>query len=97
MHGNCYPVCEVINFEIHLSFPNNQFSYVTKNSEQILKFLKNEKSFQGEIQKHFSSLLKDFRLPEIAAELKVRLRNEMINMLYAQKLYKTEHTKQLAA
>ena len=86
MYGNCYPVCEVINFEIHLSFPTKPFSYVTKNSEQILKYLKNEKSFQGKIQKHISSLLNDFQLPEIVSDLKMRIRNEMINVLYTQKL-----------
>ena len=41
----CYPVCDVINFEIYLSFLTKPFSYMTKYSEQKFKYLKNEKSF----------------------------------------------------
>ena len=70
----CYPVCNVINFEINLSFLIEPFSYMTKNSEKKLKYLKNEK---GEIKsgnkKHFSSFLKDFQLSEIVSDLRVCL------------------------
>ena len=41
----CYPVCDITNFEIYLNFITKPFSYTTKKSEQILKYLKNEKSF----------------------------------------------------
>ena len=41
----CYPVCDLINFEIYLSFLITPFFYMTKNSEWKLKYLKNEKSF----------------------------------------------------
>ena len=41
----CYPVCDVISFEIYLSYPVKLFSYLTKNSEQKLKNLKNGNSF----------------------------------------------------
>ena len=33
----CYPVCDVMNFEINRGFPIKPFSYLTKNSEQKLK------------------------------------------------------------
>ena len=42
----CCPVCDVINFEICFSFRIKPFSYMTKNSEQKLKYLKNKKSFK---------------------------------------------------
>ena len=45
---------------------------MTKNSEQKLKYLKNETSFKGE-EKHFSSFLKDFQFSEIISDLRVRL------------------------
>ena len=40
----CYPVRDVINVEIYLSFLIKPFSYMTKYSEQKLKYRKNEKS-----------------------------------------------------
>ena len=49
----CYPVCDVMNFEINRDFPIKPFSYLTKNSEQKLKWLKNERSFQAEIKSIF--------------------------------------------
>ena len=42
----CYPVCDIINFETCFSFLIKSFSYMTKNSEQKLKYLQNKKSFQ---------------------------------------------------
>ena len=48
-----YQVCDVMNFEIYHGFPIKPFSYVTKNSEQKLKYLKNERSFQVEIKSIF--------------------------------------------
>ena len=33
----CYPVCDIIKFEIYFSFIIEQFSNMTKNSEQKLK------------------------------------------------------------
>ena len=43
-------VCEVSNFEIHLSFLIKPFSYVKKKSEQKSRHFKNEKSFKDEIK-----------------------------------------------
>ena len=40
-----FPVWDVINFEIYLSFRIKPFSYMNKKSEQKMKYLKNEKSF----------------------------------------------------
>ena len=46
---------------------------MTKKSRQKLKYLENEKSFLGEIKKHFSSFLNSFQLPKIISDLRVRL------------------------
>ena len=43
----CCPVCDVINFEIYLSFFTKPFSLLTQNSEQKLKYTKNKKSFKS--------------------------------------------------
>ena len=40
----CYPVCDVINFETNLNFLIKSFSYMTKNLEQNMKYLKNGKN-----------------------------------------------------
>ena len=40
-----YPVCDIINFEIKHSFLIKPFFYITKNSGQKCKYLKNKKSF----------------------------------------------------
>ena len=39
----CYPVRDVIKFEIYLSFLIKLFSYMTKNLEQKLKYIKEQK------------------------------------------------------
>ena len=41
----CYPVCDIINFEIDLSFLIKLFSYMTKITEQKFKYFKNQKRF----------------------------------------------------
>ena len=41
----CCQVCDVINFEIKLTFLIKQFSDMTKKSGKKFKYLKNEKSF----------------------------------------------------
>ena len=48
-----YQFCDVINFEIYLSFLTKPFSSMTKSSEQKLKDLKKERSFSGEIKTFF--------------------------------------------
>ena len=40
-----FPGCDVMNFEINLSFPIKLFSCMTKKPEQEFKYLQNEKSF----------------------------------------------------
>ena len=45
---------------------------MAKKSRQKFKYLENEKSFQGEIQKHFL-FLKGFQLPKTVSDLRVRL------------------------
>ena len=41
----CFPVCNVINFEINLNLFIKLFFYLTKKSRQKCNYLKNEKSF----------------------------------------------------
>ena len=42
----CYPVCDIISFEIYLSFLIKPFSYLAKKLEQKCIYLKNKKSFK---------------------------------------------------
>ena len=39
-----------LNFEIYRSVLVKQFSYMTENSEKTVKYIKNEKRFEGEIK-----------------------------------------------
>ena len=48
-----FPVWDVINFEIYLSFRIKPFYYMNKKSEQKMKYLKNEKSLLGETKSIF--------------------------------------------
>ena len=50
------PVCDVINFEINLSFLIKQFSNITKKvMTKNVKILRMKRAFK----KHYSSFLKD--------------------------------------
>ena len=40
----CYPVCDIIYFEIKHNFLIKTFSYITKKSGQKFKNLENEKN-----------------------------------------------------
>ena len=40
-----FSYCEVINFEINVTFITKPFFYMIKNSRQKIKYLENEKSF----------------------------------------------------
>ena len=55
----CYQVCDLINFEIYLSFLIKPFSYMTKKSEQKFKYLENENSFNREIKRIFHRFKRD--------------------------------------
>ena len=46
----CLPVCDVIGFEIKLSFLIDPFLYMSKKSRQKSKYLENEKRLYGEIR-----------------------------------------------
>ena len=50
-----FPVCNVISFEINLSFLIKQCSTWPKKSEQIFKYPENEKRFLGEIKSILST------------------------------------------
>ena len=41
----CFPVCDVINFEINLIFLIKPFFYMTENSRQKFKYFETEKGF----------------------------------------------------
>ena len=49
----CLPGCNVIHFEINLSFLIKPFSYMTRKSRQKFKYFENEKRFYGEIKSIF--------------------------------------------
>ena len=49
----CWLGCDVIKFEINLTFLIKPFRYMTKKSRQELKNLENKKSFLGEIKSIF--------------------------------------------
>ena len=61
----CYPVSNVLKFEIYLSFLIKPISYITKNSEQKLKYL-NKKSFQGERKSIFHHFQKTFSCQKLS-------------------------------
>ena len=46
---------------------------MTKKLWQKLKYLKNEKGFEGEIKSIFHDFLRGFRLSKIVSDLRVRL------------------------
>ena len=43
----CYPVCDVITFEINLAFLIKPFFYLTKQPRQKTKYLENKKAFKA--------------------------------------------------
>ena len=49
----CFPGCDAINFEMNLIFLIKPFFYISKKSRQTVKYLENEKSFQGEMKNIF--------------------------------------------
>ena len=49
----CFPVYDVINFEIDFCFLINPLFYMTKKSGQKFECRKNKKSFLSEINKFF--------------------------------------------
>ena len=64
-------VCDVINFEINLSFFIKPSSYMIKTSGEKCEYPKNEKKPLGRDKKHFSSFLKVFQLSEIVSDSRV--------------------------
>ena len=50
----CCPACDVINFEIDLSFLIKPFSYVTKNSDQKSNIIRTEGTFNMEYKAFFT-------------------------------------------
>ena len=76
-----------MDFEINLIFLIKPFFYMTKKSIQKLKYLENEKIFEGEIKSIFHPFLKGFQLPKIVfnplfhRRLKYILLNKVFNAL----------------
>ena len=60
----CFLGCDVINFEINPISLIRPFFYITKMSRQKFKYLQNEKSFYGEIKKHFLLFLKGLQFSQ---------------------------------
>ena len=71
----CCPGCDVIS--LNYNFLSQPFFYITKNSGQKRKCLKNEKSFWHEI-KNLSLFLKVVQLSEIVSDSKVGLKDQEI-------------------
>ena len=68
----CYPSCDVIDFKIDFIFLVKPFSCKTKTSKQKFKYLEKEELLTRN-KKYFSSFLKDFQLPKVVSNLRVRL------------------------
>ena len=69
---NLFRDCDIINFEVSLTFLIKLFSYLNKTSRQRFKTKSwKQKEFLGWNKKHFSSLLKDFQLPKNVSDLRV--------------------------
>ena len=49
----CCPVCEVINFEVNLSFLIKLFSYITKRSEKIVNISRRKTAFNMKQKESF--------------------------------------------
>ena len=63
------PGCDVINFEIDLTFLVKAFFYMTKKSRQELEYLENKKSFLGGIKCIFHKCLKAFSRQKLSQTL----------------------------
>ena len=61
----CYPVCEVINFEIYLKF-FKLFTCMTEIQNKILNISKTKRVFQVKSK----AFLQDFQLPEIVSDVR---------------------------
>ena len=68
----CFPRCNVKNFETDLIFLMKPFSTQPKSQDKKLNILRTKRTFKVR-KKNFSSLLKDFQLPKIVLDLRVRL------------------------
>ena len=62
----CSPGCDVINFEINLIFLIKPFLFIIRMPKQNLKYLENEKSFQGEIKSIFYHFLRAFSCQKLS-------------------------------
>ena len=49
----CFPSCDVINFEINLTFLTEPFFKMTRKPRQKFKYLGSKKRFEGEIKSIF--------------------------------------------
>ena len=65
----CQPSCDVINFEINLTFLIKPFSYMTRKSREKFTYLESEKSFHGEIKSIFHLFKRAFRCQKLSQTL----------------------------
>ena len=70
--GNMCITIGVIKYEISLIFLIKPFLYIPKSPAKTWIFWKQKELFRWN-KNHFSSFLKDFQLPKIASDLRVRL------------------------
>ena len=71
---NCWPVCDVINFEIILSLLIKPFFYITKTLRQNVNISRTKRAFNITL-KAFSSFLKSSQLSVIASNEEGRLKS----------------------
>ena len=87
-------VISAIIFDINLNFLIKPFFFMTKKSRQSFKYLKNEKSFQGDVKSifhHFKRLLVAKNcLRSESAPLRSGLKNLIAKKKYALNIYHTE-------
>ena len=62
----CYPGCDVIKFEINFIFLIKLFCYMTKKLRQKFKYLKNGKSFWGEIKSIFHHFYRAYNCQKLS-------------------------------
>ena len=69
----CFLVCDIISFEINLTFLIKPFSYMTKKVRTKIESFSEQKGNLRLNIKHFLSFVKGFQIPEIVLNLGLEL------------------------
>ena len=72
MYYNCFPGCDVINFEINIIFLIKQSLYMTKSQDKNINILKTKQAFKMK-KKTFSIIFKGLSAATIVSDLIVHL------------------------